>query len=33
MGEKKWSILMIAYDNLGFRKVGAKASFDQYTMM
>jgi hypothetical protein len=33
MGKKKWSILMIAYDNLGFRKLGAKASYGQYTMM
>jgi hypothetical protein len=33
MNEKKWSILMVAYDNLGFRILGAKCGYDQYTMI
>jgi hypothetical protein len=33
MQEKKWSVLLLAYDNLGFRILGARAGYDQYTMI
>jgi hypothetical protein len=33
MKDKKWSIILIAYDNLGFQMLGAKAGYNQYIMM
>jgi hypothetical protein len=33
MKDKKYSVLLLAYDNLGFRILGAKAGYDQYTMI
>jgi hypothetical protein len=33
MKDKKYSVLLVVYDNLGFRILGAKAGYDQYTMI